>query len=378
MAASTALALEKPLTDEIKGAGLMPLLADIELPLVKVLAGMEFAGVRINPSELHELSKSYTERLHALEEKAYEMAGVRFNIGSPTQVGDVLFNILKIDTKAKTTKKGAYSTTEEILSKYAADWPVVALILEIRGLRKLLATYINALPALVNPATGKIHTTYNQTVTATGRISSTNPNLQNIPVRSDDGREIRRAFIADPGDVLMSADYSQIELRLMADLSGDPDMIAAFANGEDIHRTTAAKVFHTAPDEVTDDMRRKAKTANFGIIYGISAFGLSERLKIPRAEAKALIDGYFASYPHISEYIGNAIKKAREEGYVRLRGSYPCAFNELEWSKPYCEAGIGLDHLLGIGRIEYVWRLSYRDIPDSRRSGVAVGIDYVF
>lgn len=316
VAASTALALEKPLTDEIKGAGLMPLLADIELPLVKVLAGMEFAGVRINPSELHELSKSYTERLHALEEKAYEMAGVRFNIGSPTQVGDVLFNILKIDTKAKTTKKGAYSTTEEILSKYAADWPVVALILEIRGLRKLLATYINALPALVNPATGKIHTTYNQTVTATGRISSTNPNLQNIPVRSDDGREIRRAFIADPGDLLMSADYSQIELRLMADLSGDPDMIAAFANGEDIHRTTAAKVFHTAPDEVTDDMRRKAKTANFGIIYGISAFGLSERLKIPRAEAKALIDGYFASYPHISEYIGNAIKKAREEGYV--------------------------------------------------------------
>ena len=277
---------------------------------------MEFTGVRIDSAELGRLSADYTERLRVMEQHAYELAGTRFNIGSPSQVGEILFDRLKIDVKAKRTKKGAYSTTEEILTKYAPDWPIVDLILKIRGLRKLLATYINALPALVNPKTGKIHTTYNQTVTATGRISSTNPNLQNIPVRTENGREIRRAFIADPGDLFMSADYSQIELRLMADLSGDPDMIDAFAAGADIHRATAAKIYHITPDEVTDDMRRNAKTANFGIIYGISAFGLAERLGIPRAEAKSIIEGYFASYPHISDYIGNAIKQARTDGYV--------------------------------------------------------------
>lgn len=315
-AAMTALELEKPLLDAIEQAGQTSLLTDIELPLVKVLASMEFTGVRIDSAELGHLSADYTERLRVMEQHAYELAGTRFNIGSPSQVGEILFDRLKIDVKAKRTKKGAYSTTEEILTKYAPDWPIVDLILKIRGLRKLLATYINALPALVNPKTGKIHTTYNQTVTATGRISSTNPNLQNIPVRTENGREIRRAFIADPGDLFMSADYSQIELRLMADLSGDPDMIDAFAAGADIHRATAAKIYHLTPDEVTDDMRRNAKTANFGIIYGISAFGLAERLGIPRAEAKSIIEGYFASYPHISDYIGNAIKQARTDGYV--------------------------------------------------------------
>lgn len=314
--AATSLELEKPLLEAIDSAGLNSLLIDIELPLVKVLASMEFTGVRIDSGELGRLSIDYTERLRAMEQHAYELAGTKFNISSPSQVGEILFERLKIDVKAKRTKKGAYSTTEEILTKYAPDWPIVDLILKIRGLRKLLTTYINALPALVNPSTGKIHTTYNQTVTATGRISSTAPNLQNIPVRSENGREIRRAFIADPGDLFMSADYSQIELRLMADLSGDPDMIAAFAAGADIHRATAARIYHTDPDAVTDDMRRNAKTANFGIIYGISAFGLAERLGIPRAEAKTLIEGYFASYPHISEYIGNAIKQARTDGYV--------------------------------------------------------------
>ncbi len=314
--AMTSLALERPLLEAIEAAGQSRLLTEIELPLVKVLASMEFTGVRIDSAELAHLSTQYTRRLHELELRAYELAGMKFNVGSPAQVGEVLFEHLKIDDKAKRTKKGAYSTTEEILARYAPEWPIVDIILQIRGIRKLLTTYINALPTLVNPLTGKIHTTYNQTVTATGRLSSTNPNLQNIPIRSDNGREIRRAFIADPGDLFMSADYSQIELRLMADLSGDPEMIEAFASGADIHRATAAKIYHTDPASVTDDMRRNAKTANFGIIYGISAFGLAERLGIPRAEAKSLIDGYFASYPHISQYIGNAIKQARTDGYV--------------------------------------------------------------
>ncbi len=311
-----AVELRPILRQKIEEAGLTKLLDEVELPLEKVLARMEFNGVRIDSAELHRLSEQYGKRLREMEEEVYLLAGTRFNIASPAQVGEVLFEHLKIDVKAKKTKTGAYSTTEEILAKYAGDWPVVALILKIRALRKLISTYLNALPALVNPATGKIHTTYNQTVTATGRISSTNPNLQNIPVRSDDGREIRRAFIPDPGDLFMSADYSQIELRLMADLSADPDMTAAFQAGADIHRATAAKIYHVALDDVTDTMRRNAKTANFGIIYGISAFGLAERLSIPRAEAKMLIDGYFKTYPHIADYIGNAIKEARTTGYV--------------------------------------------------------------
>lgn len=304
------------LIEMIEAQDMMKLYRDIEIPMVSVLAGMEWTGVRVDTDELGVLSEQFTRRLNAMEEEAYRYAGQRFNVASPTQVGEILFERLKIDPKAKRTKTGAYSTTEAILEKYRAEVPLVDLILKIRGLRKLLATYVNALPELINPRTGKIHTTYNQTVTATGRLSSTNPNLQNIPVRTDDGREIRRAFIPDEGCLLLAADYSQIELRLMAEMSQDPDMIEAFATGADIHRATAAKIYHLDPDEVTDTQRRHAKTANFGIIYGISAFGLSERLGIPRSEAKMLIDGYFRSYPHIRDYIDSAIAKARENGYV--------------------------------------------------------------
>ncbi len=314
--ADVALRLQAVFEPMIAEQGLMPLLNDIELPLIRVLASMEYNGARVDANELAELSRSYTQRLHAMEAEAYELAGGEFNIGSPMQVGEVLFGRMKIDPKAKRTKRGAYSTTEEILEKHRANHPIVDLILRIRALRKLLTTYINAIPALINPKTGKIHTSYNQTVTATGRISSTNPNLQNIPVRSDDGREIRRAFVADPGNIFMSVDYSQIELRIMADLSKDPAMIEAFLSGADIHRTTAAKIYHKSLDEVTDNQRRNAKTANFGIIYGISTFGLSERLGIPRAEAKELIEGYFRTYSHIKEYMERSIELARKQGYV--------------------------------------------------------------
>ncbi len=314
--ADVALQLRNAFIPRIDSGGLRPLLDEIELPLVRVLAAMEYAGVRVDTDELAVLSRSYTARLNEMEREVYNLAGGEFNIASPMQVGEVLFGRMKIDPKAKRTKRGAYSTTEEILEKHRASHPIVDLILRIRALRKLLATYINALPALVNPRTEKIHTSYNQTVTATGRISSTNPNLQNIPVRSDDGREIRRAFTADPGNIFMSVDYSQIELRIMADLSKDPAMTEAFLSGADIHRATAAKIYHEAIDKVTDDQRRNAKTANFGIIYGISAFGLSERLGIPRSEAKALIDGYFRTYPHIKEYMDKSIALARDQGYV--------------------------------------------------------------
>ncbi len=314
--AAAALSAVKDLSERIKADGLEKLYRDIEIPLVSVLASMEWNGVRIDTTELNKLSVKLTEDLRELEEEAYRLAGTSFNLSSPMQVGEILFDKLKIDSKAKRTKRGFYSTTEEILEKYRSAHPIVEIILEVRGLRKLLTTYINALPLLINPVTGKIHTTYNQTVTATGRLSSTNPNLQNIPVRTDLGREIRRAFIPDEGDLMLSADYSQIELRLMAELSKDPDMVEAFTMGYDIHRATAAKIYHKTLDEVTDTERRNAKTANFGIIYGISAFGLSERLGIPRSEAKMLIDGYFASYPHIKEYISSSIDKAREQGYV--------------------------------------------------------------
>ncbi|MDE5573970.1 MAG: DNA polymerase I, partial [Muribaculaceae bacterium] len=280
------------------------------------LASMEWEGARIDVNELHQLSIQLTSRLNNLEEEAYKLAGQRFNISSPAQVGTILFDTLKIDGGAKKTKSGSYSTSEEILEKLRNTHPIVEIILKTRALKKLLATYINALPELVNKTTGKIHTTFNQTVTATGRISSTNPNLQNIPIRTEDGREIRRAFIADPGNIILSADYSQIELRLLANLSNDPDMISAFLSGRDFHATTAAKIYGIPVDEVSDDQRRKAKTANFGIVYGISAFGLSERLNIPRAEAKQLIDGYYASFPGIKQYISDAIENARQKGYV--------------------------------------------------------------
>ncbi len=306
----------EPLEQLLADNGQLQLLRDVELPLARVLAEMEWTGVRIDIPELRELSAQLTAREQAVEERCFELAGERFNIGSPMQVGEVLFGRLKLDPKAKRTKTGAFSTTEEVLEKHRNDHPVVGLILEARSLKKLLATYVNALPELVNPATGKIHTTYNQTVTATGRLSSANPNLQNIPIRTDDGREVRKAFVADPGCLLLSADYSQIELRLLAALSSDPELTESFREGLDIHRATAAKIFHVPFKEVTDDQRRKAKTANFGTVYGISAFGLAERLGIPRAEARELIDGYFRTYPHIREFIAESIERARKEGYV--------------------------------------------------------------
>lgn len=314
--ADLALRLRPVLDKQIKEEKMEHLLQDIEFPLIQVLAEMEWTGVSIDSGELAQLHKKLSARLEGMEEEAYALAGCSFNISSPMQVGEILFEKLQIDPKAKRTAKGAYSTTEQILEKYRQAHPLVDLILRIRRLRKLLATYIDALPKLVNPKTGRIHTSYNQTVTATGRISSTNPNLQNIPIRTEDGRDIRRAFIATPGDLFMSADYSQIELRLIADISGDKDMIEAFLSGADIHTATAAKIYHETRENVTEDQRRKAKTANFGIIYGISAFGLSERLSIPRAEAKALIDGYFRSYPHIKEYLEEAVEGARRDGYV--------------------------------------------------------------
>jgi len=317
--ADLALRLRPRLEAEVGEREMTRLLLDVEFPLIKVLADMEWTGVRIDPSVLTDLSAKLKEQLSALEQEAYVMAGGPFNIASPAQVGMVLFDRLAIDPKAKRTAKGSYSTTEQVLEKYAHKVPLVGLILKIRRLRKLITTYLDALPALINPATGKIHTSFNQTVTATGRISSTNPNLQNIPIRTDDGREIRRAFIPDPGDLMMSADYSQIELRLIADLSGDKDMIEAFLSGDDIHRITASKVYKKPLAEVTDDERRHAKTANFGIIYGISAFGLSERLGIARPDAKKLIDGYFETYPHVREYLDKAVFEARERGYVTTR-----------------------------------------------------------
>ncbi|MEZ3561681.1 DNA polymerase I [Duncaniella sp.] len=317
--ADLSLRLRKPLFDEIASRSMAPLLDEVELPLIRVLAEMEYTGVRIDSTVLTDLSARLKQQVRAMEEEAYEIAGGPFNIGSPAQVGMVLFDRMKIDPKAKKTARGSYSTTEQILEKYAPKVPVVSLILKIRRLKKLIATYLDALPGMVNPKTGKIHTSYNQTVTATGRISSTNPNLQNIPIRTDDGREIRRAFIADPGDMIMSADYSQIELRLIADLSADKDMIEGFLSGDDIHRITASKIYGIPLAEVTDDQRRRAKTANFGIIYGISAFGLAERLSIARAEAKQLIDGYFSTYPHIREYLEKSVTTAREQGYVTTR-----------------------------------------------------------
>lgn len=314
--AAAALRLKPLLMSEVKEKGQTELLEKVELPLTAVLADMEYEGVRVDPTELQRLAGELRGRLNALEEKAAELAGRPFNAGSPLQVGQILFDELKIDPKARKTKGGAWSTAEDVLEKYAPTVPLVQIILDIRGLRKLLTTYVEALPKLINPHTGKIHTTYNQTVTSTGRISSTNPNLQNIPIRSTDGRDIRRAFISDPGCLLLSADYSQIELRLMADMSGDPAMIEAFVSGEDIHRATAAKIYHTTVAEVTDNQRRNAKTANFGIIYGISAFGLSERLSIPRSEAQALIAGYLATYPRVAEYMQESIDRARRDGFV--------------------------------------------------------------
>ena len=315
-AADLTLQLPEVLDKGMKEQGLDKLFTDIELPLVQVLASMELAGARIDVKALNDYSVTLTEQMNRLEEECHRLAGIPFNTASPAQVGEVLFDHLKIDPKAKKTKTGQYSTTEDILLKLRDRHPLIDKILELRSIRKLLSTYVNALPALINPATGRIHTTYNQTVTATGRLSSTNPNLQNIPVRSDDGKEIRRAFIPADGNVFFSADYSQIELRLVADLSHDKTMLDAFALGHDIHAITAARIYHKSLEQVTSDERRKAKTANFGILYGISAFGLAQRLNIPREEAKMLIDGYYSTFPQVRDYIDRSIAQAREKGYV--------------------------------------------------------------
>ena len=314
--ADITLKLKNVLEKELHKENLENLFYTIEMPLVRVLSEMEITGVNVDTEVLSQYSLLLSNKIDILEKEIYEMAGTEFNVSSAKQVGEILFDKLKIDEKAKKTKTGQYSTTEEVLEKLRSKHPIVGKILEQRGIRKLLSTYINALPELINPTTGKIHTSFNQTVTATGRLSSSNPNLQNIPIRDDEGKEIRRAFIPDKNCVFFSADYSQIELRIMADLSGDQNMIDAFCSGEDIHAITASKIYKIPISEISKDMRRKAKTANFGIIYGISVFGLSDRLNIPRSEAKELINGYFETYPHIKEYMNKSIDIAREKGYV--------------------------------------------------------------
>ena len=314
--ADVTLKLYHILKKELEEHQVSSLFYDIEMPLVPVLAYMERNGVRINTETLKESSLHFTSRMQEIEKEVHQLAGMDFNIASPKQVGEVLFDKLKIVTKAKKTKTGQYVTSEEVLESLRGKHEIVGKILEHRGLKKLLGTYIDALPLLVNPKTGKIHTSFNQTVTATGRLSSSNPNLQNIPIRNEDGKEIRKAFIPEDGCEFFSADYSQIELRIMAHLSGDKNMIEAFREGNDIHAATAAKIYKIAIEEVTREQRSKAKTANFGIIYGISVFGLAERMNVPRSEAKELIDGYFETYPHIKEYMDKSIAVARENGYI--------------------------------------------------------------
>jgi len=315
--ADITLQLKEILEEELKKKALENLFYEIEMPLLRVLLTMELNGVRIDAKALQQSSVVLSAEIQNIEKEIIEMAGVQFNISSARQVGDVLFDRLKIDSKAKKTKTGQYSTSEDVLEKLRSKHPIVGKILDYRGLKKLLSTYIDALPALINPKTNRVHTSYNQTVTSTGRLSSSNPNLQNIPVRDEQGKEIRKAFIAnDAGSVFFSADYSQIELRIMAHLSRDENMQEAFNSGHDIHAATAAKIYKIPIESVTGDMRRKAKTANFGIIYGISVFGLSERLAIPRAEAKELIDGYFETYPKVQAYMQESILHAKENGYV--------------------------------------------------------------
>ena len=314
--ADVTLRLKHILEKELVTAGAERLFYDIEMPLVRVLAYMERNGARISTDTLQETSRYFTERLLQIENDIYSLAGFTFNIASPKQVGEVLFERLKIVDKAKKTKSGQYSTSEEVLEGLRTKHPIVEKILEHRGLKKLLSTYVDALPALINPQTGKIHTSFNQTVTATGRLSSSNPNLQNIPIRNEDGKEIRRAFIPEPGCEFFSADYSQIELRIMAHLSGDENLIEAFRSGEDIHAATAAKIYHIPIEEVTREQRSRAKTANFGIIYGISVFGLAERMNVSRGEAKELIENYFITYSGVKRYMDESIAVAREKGYI--------------------------------------------------------------
>ena len=314
--ADITLQLYNALEPKLKESDLYPLFRDVEMPLVRVLAEMEMNGVLIDTNALKETSVAFTERMLELERKIYEEAGEEFNISSPRQVGDILFEKLKIVEKAKKTKTGQYVTSEEVLQQLKNKAPIVSNILAYRGLKKLLGTYVDALPKLINPRTGHIHTSFNQTVTATGRLSSSDPNLQNIPVRGEDGKDIRRCFIPEPGCLFFSADYSQIELRVMAHLSNDANMIEAFREGHDIHTATAAKIYKESLDSVTRDQRTKAKRANFGIIYGITMFGLAQNLDIERSEAKQLIDGYFATYPQVHEYMEQSKEMARKNGYA--------------------------------------------------------------
>ena len=314
--ADVTLKLKNILLPKLKETGVEQLFYDIEMPLVRVLATMERNGVCIDTASLAETSRAFTQRMNDIEQRIYELAGEQFNIASPKQVGEILFGKLKIIEKPKKTKTGQYVTSEEILQTLKGKHEIVEKILAHRGLKKLLGTYIDTLPTLINPKTGHIHTSFNQTVTATGRLSSSDPNLQNIPVRGEDGKEIRKAFIPEKGCLFFSVDYSQIELRVMAHLSGDEHMIEAFNKGYDIHAATAANIYKENIEQVTSDQRRKAKRANFGIIYGITVFGLAERLEIERSEARQLIEGYFQTFPKVKEYMEKAKETAREKGYV--------------------------------------------------------------
>ena len=314
--ADITLRLKNKLEPELKKFECEDLFYNIEMPLMPVLAEMEMNGVCLDTESLNETSKVLTNRMHELEGRIYELAGEQFNIASPKQVGEILFDKLKIIEKAKKTKTGQYVTSEEVLQQLRNKYEIVADILEHRGLKKLLGTYVDALPSLINKHTGHIHTSFNQTITATGRLSSSDPNLQNIPIRGEDGKEIRKAFVPEPGCLFFSADYSQIELRVMAHLSQDPQMIEVFREGKDLHAATAANIYKKPIEEVTRDERTKSKRANFGIIYGITVFGLAERLDIPRDEAKMLIDGYFATFPQVHDYMEKSKEVARQKGYV--------------------------------------------------------------
>ena len=314
--ADITLQLRNVLEPQLKEVGGERLFYDIEMPLVKVLADMELNGVCLDTESLTETRRVFTERMQAYERHAYELAGEEFNISSPKQVGDILFEKMKIIDKAKKTKTGQYVTSEEVLMQLKDRAPIVEDILNYRGMKKLLSTYVEALPKLINPRTGHIHTSFNQAVTATGRLSSSDPNLQNIPVRDDDGKEIRKCFIPEAGCRFFSADYSQIELRIMAHLSGDENMIEAFREGFDIHRATAAKIWKENIDDVTDEQRKKAKQANFGIIYGITTYGLAQRMGIENGEARQLIDDYFRTFPKVQAYMEEAKEQAREKGYA--------------------------------------------------------------
>ena len=314
--ADVTLRLYPILKEEMEKYEVTSVFTHIEMPLLPVLARMERNGVRLDTAALEETGRNFTERMQQLETDIYELAGHEFTITSPKQVGVVLFDELQISAKVKKTKTGQYSTSEEVLESLRDKHPIVEKILQHRALKKLLSTYVEALPKLIHPQTGHIHTSFNQAVTATGRLSSSNPNLQNIPVRGEDGREIRRAFVPEEGEVFFSADYSQIELRIMAHLSEDEHMVADFNSGLDIHAATAARIFHKPIEEVDRDERRKAKTANFGIIYGISAFGLSERMGVSRGEAKELIESYFSTYPKVREYMNESIERAKQTGYI--------------------------------------------------------------